>query len=476
MTFSAARVVPWLIFWSAAALLAGATAATIPETPEVAMAAVGLPISAWFCSKWPYAAFTALFVLSGGFWSIQVFTGLPVPASADLVLAGLWLATLYAFLATGEPRAGVRLWPGAVAAFALIGLSLASAFLSDDLVNGLYTFRVSYWYMLSALLVAYAPLPERAVWMLTRLALVTALAVSAYAVLRWAIGQSATESRFARSEGVRPFETVGGGLRLIGSMATGHVLGSWMAAMTPFCVALAAGLRGPWRLVAAAAAALCAVALMGTSVRAGIVAAGVGVAFALALAIAGAERRRERVGAVLLTAVVAVGGATAIVAVEAGNRDGRSTRLAGLLHPTADASVRGRQQKWADALEDINKHPLGQGLGTSGLAHLRFGRFVTISSASVDSTYLKIALEQGLAVMACFVAVLLLLLAGLSRAAVTSSDGLGATVAAGAAGALLAFGVEMTFDVYFEGIAALGIWLVIGIGLRICTQREPSPA
>ena len=71
---------------------------------------------------------------------------------------------------------------------------------------------------------------------------------------------------------------------------------------------------------------------------------------------------------------------------------------------------------------------------------------------------------------------LLILLAGLSRAALARSGGLGATVAAGAAGALLAFSVEMAFDVYFEGIAALGIWLVIGLGLRTRSQREPSPA
>lgn len=476
MTFSAARVVPWLIFWSGAALLAAGTAAAIAAAPAVAAAALVLPISALVCRKWPYAAFTALFVLSGGFWSIQVFTGLPVGVSADLVLGGLWLATLYAFLTTGERSAGLRLWPGAVAAVAFIGLSFASVFVSDDLTNALYTFRVSYWYLLAAVLVAYAPLPAGALWLLTRLALMTALGVSGYAVLRWAIGPAASESEFARSAQVWRYETVDGSLRLIGSMGTGHLLASWMAAMTPFCVALAAGLRGPWRLVAAAAAALCAVALMGTSVRAGILAAGLGVAFVLVLAIAGAERRRERVGAALLTAVVAIGGATAIVAIEASDRDGRSTRLAGLLNPSQDPSVRGREQKWADVLEDIGDHPLGQGLGTSGLAQLRFGRYVTISTMSVDSTYLKIALEQGLAIMACFIVVLLLLLAGLSRAALARSGGLRATVAAGAAGALLAFGVEMTFDVYFEGIAALGIWLVIGIGLRTCSQREPSPA
>jgi len=470
------RIVPWLVFWIAAALLATGTAIVIASAPAVAGLAVVLPVAALVCRKWPYAAFTALFVLSGGFWSIQVFTGLPVGVSADLVLGGLWLATLYAFLTTGERGAGLRLWPGAVAAIAFIALSLASVFVSDDLGNALYTFRVSYWYMLSAVLVAYAPLPPGALWLLTRVALMTALAGSGYAVLRWAIGPSASESEFARSAEVRPYETVDGSLRLIGSMGTGHLLASWMAAMTPFCVALAAGLRGPWRLVASAAAALCAVALMGTSVRAGILAAAIGVALVLALAIAGAERRRERVGAALLTAVVAIGGATAIVAIEAADGGGRSSRLAGLLNPSEDPSVRGREQKWADVLEDIHDHPLGQGLGTSGLAELRFGRYVTISTRSVDSTYLKIGLEQGLAVMACFILVLLLLLAGLSRAALARSGGLRATVAAGAAGALLAFGVEMTFDVYFEGIAALGIWLVVGIGLRTCSQREPSPA
>jgi O-antigen ligase len=476
MTFSAVRVVPWLIFWSGAALLAAGTAVAIEAAPVVAVLAVVLPVAALVCRKWPYAAFTALFVLSGGFWSIQVFTGLPVSVSADLVFGGLWLATLYAFLTADDGGARPRLWPGAVAAMAFIALSLASAFVSDDLVNALCTFRVSYWYMLSAVLVAYAPLPAGALWVLTRVALMTALAVSGYAILRWAIGPAASESAFARSAAVQPYETVDGSLRLIGSMGTGHLLASWMAAMTPFCVALAAGLRGPWRLVASVAAALCAVALMGTSVRAGILAAALGVALVLALAIAGAERRRERVGAALLTAVVAIGGATAIVAIEVADEDGRPSRLAGVLNPGEDASIRGREQKWADVLEDINEHPLGQGLGTSGLAQLRFGRYVTISTMSVDSTYLKIALEQGLAVMACFIMVLLLLLAGLSRAALARSGGLGATVAAGAAGALLAFGVEMTFHVYFEGIAALGIWLVIGIGLRTCSQRETSPA
>jgi hypothetical protein len=466
-----ARIVPWLVFWTAAASLAAGTALAIAAAPAVAALPVVLPLAALACRRRPYGAFAALFVLSGGFWSIQVFTHLPVGISVDLILGGLWLATLHTLLTT-EQRGDRRLWPGAAVAIAFLGLSLVSVFVADDLAAAAYTFRVSYWYMLAALLVAYAPLPPGSLWTLTRIAVATVLAVSGYAVVRWIVGPAASESAFALRPAVRPYETVDGGLRLFGSMATGHVLASWAAAMTPFCVALAAGLRGRWRVVAAAAAGASAVALVGTSVRAGMVAAAVGVAFVLVVRIAGGARRREGVAAALLTAVIAVGAVAAILVVQSEAPGGRSARLAGILHPRADASVVQREQKWADVLVDVRRHPLGQGLGTSGLAEQRFGKYVSISTFRVDSTYLKIALEQGLAVMVCFVIVLLALLAGLCRTALARTGGLGATLATAAAGALLAFGIEMIFDVYLEGIAALGIWLAIGLGMRPLSVRS----
>jgi hypothetical protein len=463
----------WAAFWVAIALLAAGSGAAITAVPAVALAAVVVPVAALACHRWPYAAVTALFVLSGGFWSIQVFSGLPVAISADLILVGLWLATLPALLRP-EVRAARRLWPGAAAALAFAGASLIWIPLAGDVVAAGYTFRVSYWYMLAALLIAYAPLRGDALWILTRLALTTAVAVSGYAVLRWAIGPSVAESALSRRPGVAPFETIGGALRVMGSMGTGHVLASWLAALTPFCAVLAAGVRGRWRLVAYAATALCAVALVGTGVRAALIAAGAGGVLGLVLQLAGAAHRRRDVAAVLLTTLVAVAGAGGLLVVLLDAGGERSDRLTAIAHPTTDVSFALRRQKWNDALHDIRRHPLGAGLGTSGLADQRFGRAVTISTFRIDSTWLKIALEQGLAVMACFVLVLLLLLGGLARGALTRDGPLGATLAAAAAGALLAFCIEMTFDVYLEGTAALGIWLVIGLGMRPLSCREPA--
>lgn len=90
---------------------------------------------------------------------------------------------------------------------------------------------------------------------------------------------------------------------------------------------------------------------------------------------------------------------------------------------------------------------------------------MSVASVNVDNAYLKIAWEQGYAVLALYVVGLVLLLGGLVRHAVATSDPRRAGLAMGAAGTLAAFMVLLSAALYDEGLTALAAWIVVGLGV-----------
>lgn len=471
----ARRALLWAAFWLGIGLLALVAAFVLPAKPLLAAVPAAVAVSALLCARFPVAAFAVLFVLSGGFWTIEVFTPIRTGPGADLVLAGLWIGSLRAFASVEEP--GVRrVWPGALLAMGFVLASFLSIFLANDLYPALYTFRLSYWYLLAALLIAYVPLPQDALWKLTRVAVVVAGLVGAYAVLRWVIGPSAAESTYVKQATASGYESINGQVRLFGSMGAGHILSSWVAPMSVFCFALVIGLRGRWRLAALVAAGLSAAALVGTEVRAGEAAAGIGLVFVLVVAVAASSLGARRIAAIGAAGLVAAAGVGTIVVSQSGRGTETSKRFEAILSPERDDSFQQRLFKWRTALAEIDRKPLGEGLGTSGQAAKKFGRYQSISTLEIDSSYLKIALEQGLFAMVAFAAVLAWLLVGLTARAIGPGDPLGSTLAVAGAGALLAFAVQMGFGTYIEGIASLGVWLAIGLGMRAASRIEPATA
>jgi hypothetical protein len=134
-----------------------------------------------------------------------------------------------------------------------------------------------------------------------------------------------------------------------------------------------------------------------------------------------------------------------------------------------DPSIALRQYKWDQAFRDLSGHPFGYGLGTAITGYsatlARGGAVLNVGIQSVDSGYLKIALEQGLAVMVLFIAGSLAMLGGLFRRSVRAATPVGAATAVGAAGALASFLVLLITGAFQDGLPALGLWIVVGLGL-----------
>lgn len=472
--------------WAALGLGAVALAALISAHPRAGLALPALIASAVLCARFPAAAVVVAYAVSGAFGSLQAFTGISGAQVVDLVLAGLWISVVVAAV-IGRRERKIVLWPSLVALAVYVGLSAFEILTASSLWIGLQAFRLSAWYMAGFLLIAFAGWDRVTYERIARGFLIVAGLVGGYAVFAWL-----TVPTFA--ERLLGFETAGaytfvpgGGLRAFAPTAGGHQLGFWVAMPIPFCLAMAAALRGPWRAVAAAAGALCLVALYGSQVRAGLAGALAGSAAVVILLLLarGFPHVRPLAATAIVTGIVAVGAGVALVAGSGGAGAGGSAggaldRFAVILDPTGDITYQDRRVRWAAAWEEIEKEPWGHGLGTGGQVHQLEGRFVTIASGSLDSSYLKIAFEQGIAAMVLFIAALLLLFAQLARAALGAARRVDAGLAIGAAGTLAAFIVAMAIRVYVDDVLVLGAWLPIAIGVapfvsaRRSNQRDPQ--
>ncbi len=163
--------------------------------------------------------------------------------------------------------------------------------------------------------------------------------------------------------------------------------------------------------------------------------------------------------------IVLVVGVTVAFSVVIGDSARAVDRYAAILNPSDDSAYQQRLQKWREAVRDIEEHPFGHGAGTAGRVQQEYGRFVNIGTLDIDSSYLKIAYEQGWAAMALFCGAMVLLLGGLMRRAVRSRGAEQAGPAIGAAGTIVALLVLFGGGVYVEGLTALTGWLIVGAGL-----------
>jgi hypothetical protein len=455
--------------WSCAALLTALVlGAAVSVNPVAGLVVVALGVAAFACARRPAAALTAAFVTASAYGSIQAFLHLSGQRIVDPVLAGLWLAALWSWLIARRGR-GAWIWPGTALFGLYIALTACEILTSDHPFQALQSFRASGWYMGAALLVGYAPWPQTTRRRVTHALVLTAGLVGAYAALRWATGPAGAERAIAERS---PNNFLGGKLRPVGSFPTTKELASWSAMMVPFLVGMALSWRGRWRLVAAASAAACVVAMLAADVRAGPAAAGIGTVVVIALyqlTAAFRGRRGATVPIALAGAVVVGAGAFALTL---GGESTTSSRYDALLHPSQDPSFQARLLKWRATLRDISDAPLGHGLGSAGTAQERYGRFLTVGSIDVDNSYLKVAYEQGFAVMVFAAISLALLLFGLARRALVATDPARAGPALAAAGTLAAMLVIFYVGDYIEGLRTLSGWMVVGLGIAAVSAAE----
>jgi hypothetical protein len=230
--------------------------------------------------------------------------------------------------------------------------------------------------------------------------------------------------------------------------------------MTPFCLAAALTQPGKWKLAAAAAVALTVTAVFGTEVRAALPALVASALTVIILFQASAGIKGRTVGkafTAMLVAVVVGAGLFSMVVGES------STRYSAIINPSNDTSYQARIDKWSQAAQDLKGEPFGKGLGTAGLVQeLHKGPYLTLGSYGIDSSYLKIAYEQGFPVMVLFILAMIVLLIGIARQAFQIADDTVRGISIGAAGVLVAAMSMFVTAVYIENLPVLFIWAAVG--------------
>jgi hypothetical protein len=421
----------------------------------------------------PAAGVVALFALTGFQGSIQVYTPIPGRGLVDFILVALWLGALWRALNFKNPP--IWLLPGVVAAGLYIAFTIIAALFTSPVSEGVASIHLSVWLMAAVLLVGMAPWSSEVIWGIAKGALVVAVLVGLYAVLRTITGPTEAERELALS-GKPGFLQ----LKTSGSLPSAGHLASWSTAMLPFALALTLALRrGFWQYVAGLAAALSLFAVLATEVRAGIVAA-IGAAF-LVLVLFGASRafpittRTVRLAGGCLIAVVLGAGAYATTIGTSGESSARFERI---LDPTNDLGYSTRLVRWEEAIEVMGDNPFGKGLGTLGAVALDDPLDPDLIR-QLDSSYIKVGVEQGPWVLGLFVLGLLALLANLAWRSIIVTDPGKAALGIAGAGALLGMIISFYANTFIEEPQILAGWLIAGLGVAMVSrpsQAEDSTA
>jgi hypothetical protein len=457
---------------AAAATLAAALLAAVAINRNSALALVvpALAVSAAVASRFPGATALVVAGLTGTYGTIRAFTDLPVGEAVDIALGGLWLGAIWKYAVTGREHA-LRLWPAVAGVGLYLIVTALQVFTASSLTVGINAFRASAWYVAAALLLAYGPWSPRTLQRVGRGLVVVALVVGAYAVFRQIVGAAETELRNASEVRIEGEES------LIGSFPSRGALGLWCGIAIPFLMAFALGARGRWRLFAIGAGIMCTVGLLGSQVRAGILAVAVATVVVAVLYQLARAFPELRVGGTLalFAGAVLIGGAVFTFTV--GGSQLFTERYERIGDPSSDQAVQKRVDRWKIAMEEIERHPFGKGLGTAGRT-ARGGRFERSGETVInpDNAFLQVGIQQGIAPAVIFGVSLLALVLALGRHAITTRDRGKGLVGIGAAGALVSFMLYLCTAGYAEGLPALFGWIIVGVGLGQFVRAGPAPS
>ena len=437
-----------------------------------------LVLTAVAVHRWRVSAVFLLFALAGSYGSLEAFTPVSAGITTDVLLGAGWMALAWDWL-TGRREPPRWLPLPLVLLLGYVAVTAIFVIFSGEVEQAAYSFRASAWLMTGAVLIAYL-LPEpRQHELAHKLVLVVAALVGAYAMLRWAIGPAAKEEEPLLNNPYAQDESTGE-VRLIGSLPDPHSLGIWCATMVPFTIAsVLAPMAIRWRLVALAAAGMLGGAIQGSDSRAAIVGAVVGsiavlVLFAAARSFKGRKALPLALGFILL---LAGGGVFAVT--KLADEGSAGARFRSLLDPIHDESLQGRLNKWATLLDDIEQLPFGHGLGASGAAEVKYARFTSAATFDPDSSYVKVAYDQGMLVLLLFVAMLIALILGLGTRVIRAPGVRGGVLAVGACGAIASFTTTMGAGVYFESLLAATPWFLVGLAMapyarELAHRRAPG--
>jgi hypothetical protein len=448
------------------------------DHPRLALAAPALIIAALVCGRRPAGAVVALLVLTAGFGTLAAYTPLSATPFADVLLAGLWAALGWALLV--EDRVAPSTVTPPVACLLAVGvIGAVQVGAATDVHRAAESFRSTDWYLLALPLITLIPWRRSSIDRLAGGIAAVALLVTAYATLRHLTGPTSAERALALAQ---PYNNNEGSLRLIGSMFSRHQLSAWIGTVLPFCVGLAAVATARMRIGIAATFVLGMVAIAGTNSRSGALGLALGLVVLVVLLHLARSLDRFRLKASVMALVVTaiVGYAGVSVATSDG---GPASHYTVILTPGRDAAYQARQLKWRQAIDAIRAHPAGLGLGSAGGAAEGTSRFDSVGAHRIDNSYLMLAYQQGVGVLALFAVGLVLLLGTLALAATRTSDPQLAALAAGGAASLAAFAAIMYTGDFLEGFNGLTAWIVAGVGAVAASRaavarpaRRPAPA
>jgi hypothetical protein len=462
------RSTSWLdeavTIWVTLVLLAVLLLPSLTQGSVTPLAIPLIALSAAAARRWPVQGMFLVALFSASFGSLHAFWNFPVEKAIGLVLAALWVASLTGLLMRGSRP--VRLSLGLVLLGAYLLITAVQVMLASDRSVAESGFKDGGWFMLVVLLIAYAGWDRDALQRIARGLLVVAALAGAYAVYRIIAGPALAEYQLFATTA---FNFVNGKLKPGGSFGNAQDMGTWMAAIVPFCFAAILTQRGRWRRLAVVACGLCTVAAIESQTRVALV----GLACGLLLVLALYEGSRSFPGLRLsTTAVATLVGVALVVGGVALTGDNSSHSFKGLLHPTSDPSFVARKYKWTQALHDLDTHPFGYGVGVASYAGETSGQsFFQAGDTTVDNGFLKIALEQGLVIMGLFAVAVLSILLALIRGALRETEPGSAGIAIGAAGTVVSFLIVMVAEDATANPRSLATWMIVGLGMAVVVGR-----
>jgi hypothetical protein len=472
---AASRPLRLVTAWCVMVVLAVVAADHLSKTNTGLAAVPALAVASVVFARRPAAAVALALVMSGFYGSLIAFWSFPEEKTVQLVLGGLALGLMWKAFIGGRAYAQ-RVTLGLALPLLYVYVTLVQTILDTGNPAAWRGFMSSSWFMVGFGVIALAGWPSAVYERIAKGVVVVAALVGAYGVYRWIAGIS-TQEYFRW--GLDTYNYVGGKLRLLGSFPTGQDLGGWTALVVPFCLAAALTFGGRWRIACLAAAGACTVALAGSQLRIAVVAVALGALTVVVLheASRGFAGRRLGATATAVLAMVALG-ATAFQ-ITGGTTDKVTHSYTSLLHPfnRSDPSVDARLYKWDAALRDLRAHPFGYGIGTANKqATNRLTDYESVGQFDVDNGFLRVALEQGFAIMILFALAVLLLTAELGRKAVRVDERVPAGILIGAAGTLVSFCVLEWAVAFQDGPRALPVWIIAGMGVAQYTAVRSRPA
>jgi hypothetical protein len=273
---------------------------------------------------------------------------------------------------------------------------------------------------------------------------------------------------FQRWYGANPgnggtFLLTGGSYRAGSFVYDPLILGFYLAAATPFAVALAV-VRRRWRAAVFLGVAACVGGLIVTLARSAYIGGGIGALVALSMSVRNPGIRLSLVG---ITIVIA--GTVSLSYLAAGN--------ATLVRPDSNVA---HQNALERDYKLVLARPFGYGLGTTDRNRTRAGADAGQLGAT-ESSYMAKALEggvQGLMLYLVALFVTAMRVRSVRLRARRAGDRAGTALAAGAIGAILAVAIAGFFLGVHELVVEVLLWGAPGLALAwpIATERSASVA